>query len=1027
MDRSSLVKSVQTSSQLPLLEGVVNSQLYTGYRVVIYRMNTEGVSVDLGEGIGKRNMDYLLNLDPSNSEYVRITNAIAMDSSDKLFFTILNSLYGKVEKSLLVEDVIPTGKSNQLKKIYKRGNLVNEFDITPLVTGIQTTLDIEGINSCSINCLNPALADIQAIELNRMNALNPWLQIAGGGKGAVDIGILKQLKAFKFREYDLVRVYTYSSRTKSLSDKVAEIKKTLNSSATDDLASLLTEYSLLPTFTGFVQSVDDSLASGSVATVSVGCVGISRVLSQTSIVADQALANNVILSHKNTAGNTTNMKVAIAPTANIFMGNSSLEVFVNIMKGCFYPHTQKEKDTGEIHWGKPNILSLWKSGTTKASDLEKPITDKTARLEILNVIPLFPSLVCLHYLKEKFSEFIFYCDDALLEKQEMVESKGNGFPIIKSNANMLNTLRPYMLMLKTNFELYESTYQSPMEVLQTIKDNAYMEIFEDRTGSFRFRFPKYNNAVIDVPLGFDSIVSISMNRSDSNNFSIIQTRFVADLIGGMKMIPPDVFVDGLSMLRFGVRMSGVVENPNAIAPMFSAFLGSFLKYYAVLRESRTATLKVVGNPKINLGQMVSFRYGYKSNYDDREYNNGITSGRPGLNEYHHGDYVGYVTNISEGISSDQPFSQTLTLKYVRDAEVFESKKFNSVVAYLSKFIPEQLYDGLGDLPKLALPLMSRLFVKGKFSIPSGIAQDAANPIIPSETKFIYKAAFSYIVSALDLANFYISNQQKIDGQTKKAQAALASDPIESYSNEELIAREKDVKVAIDASFRELAISVHKSKFADIITTTLRDSIRGGASFYLEKEYTFLENHIQKICVKSYDAVPVPVMVSVYGVPDPNYRTRAIGVTRKNDYDVACYNLVASAQQKHYQIDERRFNFKDRFTKLLAIPPKDPMVPFPSVKERSVEWDELWKAFFVALQAKRDEYVNHFIPEQEAEILKLGQDLDGYENERKRRINEISKKGGLPPLPLIPPPPPVLRGQAQKPQVERSKKFEAKKQ
>jgi hypothetical protein len=140
------------------LETVVNAQLHTGYRVVVYRMNTSGLEIEIPTVSQKPiSLDYLLALDPSNSDYIRIVRAISKDSTNTIIMGIFRKLYGRLQEYLLKKDKETNRGSNRLRSIYQRGNLVKEYDITALVSGINTNLDIEGINTCNITCIDPSI------------------------------------------------------------------------------------------------------------------------------------------------------------------------------------------------------------------------------------------------------------------------------------------------------------------------------------------------------------------------------------------------------------------------------------------------------------------------------------------------------------------------------------------------------------------------------------------------------------------------------------------------------------------------------------------------------------------------------------------------------------------------------------------------------------------------------------------------------------------------------------------------------
>ena len=976
MDREVLKQSIKTSKQPQLLDNIINAQLYTGYRVVVYRMNTAGIKVKIPGILHELDMDYLLSIDPSNSDYIDVTTAISDDSGTSAYMVILDALYGKLKKELDRKDTNSANKYNKLKGLYVRGNLVSEYDITALVSNINTNLDIEGINTCNLTCIDPSLASFRIEELQRLYAQNPWLQVAQSGRTDYDLRDLPSLKAFKFREYDLIRVSTYSSLTQSLPEKIEEMKKILKVQHNDDLVSLLTEYCMPPSFTGFVQSINNVTAANSVSQVNVSCSGVARVLAQTSTVVDQALANSVVVKHRELLTSTSNNKATIATTANIYSGNSSLSVFSKLLKGNLYPKVVLLD--GEPVAGQPSLSNLYDLSTKDPQGKE---------LKISNVVPLFPSLVALHYLKEKFSELIFYCDDALEPEQRMVESSMTGVPVKATKAQMLDALRPYMYMLKNSYELYDSEYQSPYEILGTIRANAYMEIFEDRTGMMRLRFPKYNNARIDAALGPHVIMSANINRSDSNNFSIVRTRFMADLIGAMRQVLPDVFVDALSLIRFGFRMSAPIENPNSISQAFSRHLAPFVKFYSALRESRTASLSVIGSSKVNLGQMASFRYGYKGDIEDVKagyQNAGVSSySNAHTYEYRSGDYVGYVTNISETIGVDQVFTQNLTLKFLRDAQIFIKNRSAESPTSLFLSPAATLANGTGLLQSKVLPLLAKMFVPaGNKTFTISVTPPPNDfPMVISTTKDAFFAAFSYIPSALDLARWYLIDKPTIDQQAKQAKALQGGEALDEDTAKSIEDQEK----AIDSDYRYLGILYHQSAFLKALTPKMSLEFVGGSGYGFQgtinwagKGWDAVEAKLSVLIEHAFKDMKYDPNIKVPGIP-PNFRLdygdKNVPVTRY-DYNFSVEQIIFVAQTVHDRT-ERKFSFVNDFTRVLSIPKS--LVGWGGQQE----WTEMWKAFIGALETQQRVIQNTNIPYKENTIKKMVDNIQEYNEQIKK--------------------------------------------
>lgn len=1001
IDRDALRKLISSSKEPAVLpQQVINNSLHTAYRVVVYRMNVDGIEIDLGGKVGKRTMDYLLSIDPSNADYVDVTKAIANDPKDELFLKILDKLYARLKEKIDFKDP-DSSDTNTIKRLYRRGGLVNEYDITGLVGNVTTTLQLEGANSCNISCVDPALSALGIVELKRLYDQNPWLQVSNHGSDDFYANQLPKLKEFKFREFDLVRVYTYSSLTTSLSERVEQIKTNLGTRKRDDLVSLLTEYSMLPSFTGFVQSITNGLSVNSVATVNVQCMGVSRVLAQTSTVVDQALANQVVMRHREALQNTTANQAPISPKVNIFSGKSALDVFSNIINDSLYP--ELESVEGEHLVGKPSLKNLY----------ARAKGEEDGPLEIANVIPLFPSLVALHYVKEKFSELVYFCDDAVEDEQKVLRKEDAGTAKTSFLADMLDKLRPYMLLLKNNFELFESTYQSPAEVLDTIRTNTYMEIFEDRSGTFRFRFPKYNNQKLDSSLGPDVIGAISINRSDSNNFSIVQTRFMADLIGALRPVVPDVFIDGLSTLRYGFRVSAPVENPNAISKTFAKELGGFIRFYSTLRESRTASVNTIGTPKIDLGQMISFRYGYKTNVDDvkmRYKNAGVSSG-----SNMSGDYVGYVIGITETIGVDQVYVQNLTLGFVRDAWISPLRKGESLKAYGSP--ARTLWDGVGNVSSYVMPYIINLFAPGGVNIfsMSSTKPKKPYPIVEYPSSKLFVGSFSAIESSLDLANFYSEHQGDIDKESKKGQLnrkkkELTEKQVLEQDKKEFKANIEQLEANIKDKNEYVAVAYHQSKFFKNVASRIRSDIQNLQANRLVTLQASgrkgIEQKVESILVWAYQSIEQDVLVKNGSIP-PKYKSKwyanaGMHISR-GIYNPTVESVFYAAQNAFDRGGWGKFNFNSELDALLVALPKDiPLASFsqnidsgdlfgggpdPRGEEFKSKWDNYWGKFVDALNFQGDYFKERVIPNYQEKVGGMVGSIDRY----TQGIEEIDRR------------------------------------
>ena len=198
------------------LNKVEHSTLYTAYRVVVHRLNLPD-TIHLTEdrkpynGVVK-SLDDLLSLDPSSRDFQRISRLISQDKEN--LKEILTTLYTSIT------DVLDSDQAS-INQLYQ------EIDITPLVTQINTSLTIDGINTCNIVCVDPELTDFDATHLDKFLRNSPWYSLIS--ENLDQNCLLEDLTHFKFREFDLVRVYVYSDKEKSLYDHIINFQKSFES------------------------------------------------------------------------------------------------------------------------------------------------------------------------------------------------------------------------------------------------------------------------------------------------------------------------------------------------------------------------------------------------------------------------------------------------------------------------------------------------------------------------------------------------------------------------------------------------------------------------------------------------------------------------------------------------------------------------------------------------------------------------------------------------------------------------------
>lgn len=690
------------------------------FRVVVYRVNYDVLGKEGKKGYfsGKINdkevkYDDIFNIDPISDGYMEQVEWFSKEP-EKRINELISSYYSDLMQC--ISDGLDSDGStiNSLYNTNGTKSLVQAIDITPLVTSVTTTNNLDSPNGCRVNMINPTLAAFNLPQLLASYNFNQWMHyMSVVDPSAQTMAALEKLKSFKFKEYDFVRVYMYNGKI--------PLKQAMDSALSNAGATLLSSdkgkficSSIMPVaFTGVAVSVTDQNSVNEVANISVECHGMMRLLANTSTVVDQSLCNQIVMQHGTTGSNLSMLSKPIKIWSNFYTDKHSMDCFVKIMEEYFKPAKVVDTSgtTPHVIGGAPSIFNLAdemyrKTDTngnkinrfTSVADIEaiwpksKAVTVdvivdpleqqrqeyvSNAKIYSTSVdknkstikgkpptpsfVQLLNTLLCYHVVKTRAGELIYFIDDAI---DPFPEQGKDGVVLIDRS---VNTLRPYLLMTKTGFQVFDASYQSPYSVMETIRSQTYLEVFEDRQGTFHIRFPRYNYIMVDHELPFENMISVGINRTDSGNMNVVQAKFMMDFVGALNAVPSRVYVDPISVFKYGTRVTENIENPNCITPEAAVEMAKFLRYYHLGLQSRTATLNCIGDPYVSQGHTIAFRLGYAGNQNDGVSNAGKVS--LGVAGGASATYMGYVGNVEDTISVDGAFTQKITAKFVREASI----------------------------------------------------------------------------------------------------------------------------------------------------------------------------------------------------------------------------------------------------------------------------------------------------------------------------------------------------------------------
>jgi hypothetical protein len=622
-------------------------QQFVDIKVVLYRLNLRS-----SFRIGNRSdisFNVIFNTDFADPLYSDISTRLNKGSIrpflDEYYKRTLEELVGR--DPLLSLDLLDDNVA------------FHEIDITPLVRSLGIHLDLMPINRCQIRMLDPQLNDLQNIELSRYGPRKQGFVAVDQVRKKPDL--LNELRDLRINEFDLIRVFVSSPVERDSEAEPTVLRKDDISRVVED--KLVDRFSMLPVFTGLVNSISRTNAVGQSASMDVTCLGMQRMFMQSVTMNNEALANQ--LRETNTETKALSDKFSVYD--NRFSGHDTDTIIKDIFKDYFHPKFLSERNSKELLVGVPDIKGLFDAGLP-------PTTPGVVSEPVL--IPMFPSILLFHMLKKKYGEPIVRIDDRI--DGSMARARRiPGYPY-SNNVNfqgnksvMINILRPYLIRFRHAFSFYSASYQSAEDVFNDIRNATFLEFFEDRTGEFHLRFPRYNNASIRTIIDAKDVISVSFTRDDSAIYTADESQIKLPVIASSTIVPPQVFTDKFSVFKFGFRRPQKIENPNAYrsstANNFAQLLAEFNRDYYTLKTSRTATVNKIGDPTVNVGDMVFFKLQRETKREKKE--------TPGIDFEQ--EFAGYVLSIDEQIEIGGTYTQRLNLGFVRAVEVSEPVQINA--------------------------------------------------------------------------------------------------------------------------------------------------------------------------------------------------------------------------------------------------------------------------------------------------------------------------------------------------------------
>ena len=223
----------------------------------------------------------------------------------------------------------------------------------------------------------------------------------------------------------------------------------------------------------------------------------------------------------------------------------------------------------------------------------------------------------------------------------------------------LQNLVAYFQFLADVFQPFSPELQTPYEILDQIRTQSFVEIFEQASGQFIVRSPQYNNMALSVPGRSD----IGMIRS--SNLNVMSTSYhetvenlITKLFAGYSpnITPISVFqqfgyCDGKLLIQNGLLETTTAANPNTATASLSNTNTNNTKTTGIF--AYVEYLMELTNARLKTGQITC------------DLDNTIQVGQTYIDETKF--KFGYVVGISKHVAVAGTATMSIALSYVRDA------------------------------------------------------------------------------------------------------------------------------------------------------------------------------------------------------------------------------------------------------------------------------------------------------------------------------------------------------------------------
>ena len=430
-----------------------------------------------------------------------------------------------------------------------------------------------------------------------------------------DINQLTNTTSFTLRQDILLKYNIHLEPNDIIEITATNYNKKINSAQKEEPVTPLNRNTQ---FIGFITKLVLSNRYGQTSDITVTCEGISKLLALNTAVSSNAISPqfyNVVnfMTGKDKKADAANVNAY----ETFFSGRTAYDLFNDIMGTVLAARPVQADQT--------NYTVRYVSSPSQLKKMPYQYCK--------SLLVLYHLAVTISTIRECGSE------TAIL--------------IAKVDCNIMQTrLEAYLAQLRNHFNIFWSTFTTPLQLLYALAKETFLEIYEDRCGVLIMRTPRYNTWVGDDIINMEDLNDWEQSINDSELKSRSDYQWSIEYVGAQQNLSGGYYQNVPALLKYGFRCDAPKQSPNAQSEIECAIFGAL----DVTKENGKTRQLVVTVPMIQdykLGRLYYFPIQtYSTNAEV------VSSG-----------CVGYLVNIASTIQPGQVDMHRLTFTYVRNAEL----------------------------------------------------------------------------------------------------------------------------------------------------------------------------------------------------------------------------------------------------------------------------------------------------------------------------------------------------------------------